>query len=518
MPRGLKLWLGLAGGLPALFVLTAPWRIAGRDLARLSAPLAVTVALCLLALVPRAWRRALSGLLREGIAPVSPGALWMAVLAAVLFFARVVVGRYLALDLNAWDTTLFFDHPIATTLSGRLLFCDYMGESYLGVHGSYVLVAFIPFYALVASPLWLLAAEAVAIAAGAAAGFLVVRRIVGDDLAAALIGVAFVLNGHTARAVQYGFHVEAFYPLAIFLLWLGLLARRPWLVAAGTLLAITVKEDSLLVLLGFSLAAALFHRRHRLAAAVAGTGITAFLLSSRVVAPHFSGASPERPWYAFYWSTWGDSLPRAALGMASHPIALARALAHSGIPHLLEPLLFLPLAGPEGLVAALPQLVPYGAADFRQLREFSIYYSLPVLPFLFLGAAYGLARLAKTLPRRRIGALAVLLACALDGAGYTFQRANPARAEIEPALASLAERSVRVQGSLYPHAGYVPNRRVLDKTHPVASGEAVLLATSTNPYPFTPAEMAALVSRLSADPERVRSETPHGLVLFVPQD
>ena len=47
------------------------------------------------------------------------------------------------------------------------------------------------------------------------------------------------LNGHTARAAQYGFHPEAFYPLAIFLLWLGLLARRPGLVAAGVLLAIS---------------------------------------------------------------------------------------------------------------------------------------------------------------------------------------------------------------------------------------------------------------------------------------
>ena len=518
LPRGLKAWLGLAAGLPALFALTAPWRVAGRDLDRLTLPLAAAAALCLLALVPARWRRALSGLLHEGIAPVSRKSLWTASLIAAAFLARVVFGRYRALDLSSWDTTLFFDHPIAATLSGHPLFCDYLDASYLGIHGSYILFAFTPLYALAASPLWLLAAQAGAVAAGAAAGFLVARRIVGDDMAAAFFGCAFLLNGHTARAVQYGFHVEAFYPLAIFLLWLGLLARRPWLVAAGTLLAISVKEDSVLLLLGFCLAAAVFQRRFRVAAAVACAALVAFLVTSRLVAPHFSGSLPDRPWYATYWASWGDSLPRAAIGMATHPVALARALAHSGIPHLLEPLLFLPLAGPEGLVAALPQLVPYGAADYRQLRDFAIYYSLSVLPFLFIGAEYGLARLARTLPRRRFGAFLVLAVCALDGAGYTFPRANPARREVEPTLATLGARPVRVQDTLYPHAGYAGNRRVLDKAHPLVAGEAVLLAPGSSPYPFTAAEMAALVERLGADPALARRETPHGLVLFSPRD
>ena len=517
-PRGLKVWLGLAAGLPALFALTAPWRAAGRDLDRLTIPLAVALALCLLALLPAAWRHALSGLLRGGIAPVSRRAVWMAALVAAFFLARVLNARYRSLELSSWDTILFFHQPVAATLSGRPLFCDYLGASYLGIHGSYILFAFTPLYALVVSPLWLLGAQAAAIAAGAAAGFLVARRIVGDDLAAAFLGCAFLLNGHTARAVQYGFHVEAFYPLAIFLLWLGLIERRPWLVAAGTLLAISIKEDSLFVLAGFALIAALFHRRFRLAAAVGCAAAAAFLVTSRLVAPHYGGGVADRPWYAFYWSSWGDSLPRAAIGMATHPVALAKALAHSGIPDLLEPLLLLPLAGPEGLVAALPQLVPYGAADYRPLHDFAIYYSLSVLPFLFVGAMYGLVRLARTLPRRRIGALLVLAACALDGAGYTLPRANPASADIGPALARLGALPVRIQDTLYPHAGDAANRRVLDKMHPLAPGEAVLLAPGASPYPFTVAEMAEILERLAADPERARSRTPHGLVLFTARD
>ncbi len=234
--------------------------------------------------------------------------------------------------------------------------------------------------------------------------------------------------------------------------------------------------------------------------------------------PHFSGDLPGRPWYASYWASWGESLPRAGFAMLTHPLRLALTLLHSGVPHLLEPLVLTPLAGPEGLVAALPALVPYGAADSRQLRDFALYYSMAVLPFLYIAASYGLRRVAGTPIRMRVGALIVLCMCALDGGSYTFQRPSPARAEIGPALASLGDRPVRVQGTLYPHAGYASRRRVLDKTHPIDHREAVLLAPATNPYPFTPAEMDAFVRRLSADPGLVRSETPHGLILFVPRD
>ena len=97
LPRGLKLWLGLAAALPVLFALTAPWRVAGRDLDRLTPALAAALALWLLALVPAGSRCALFGLLREGMAPVSRRSLAIAALAAAAFLALVVFARYRSL-------------------------------------------------------------------------------------------------------------------------------------------------------------------------------------------------------------------------------------------------------------------------------------------------------------------------------------------------------------------------------------------------------------------------------------
>ena len=515
-PRGLAAWLALCAGIPIAFWLTGPWRIAGRDVGRLSVGLGAGLLLLAVALAAPSWRERLLAAWRRGLPPVPTRTLALAAALAGVFLFRILLGRYLALEVDAWDTTLFFDQPIAATLSGRPLDCAYLGRSYLSIHASWILFAFVPPYAVVATPVWLLAAMAVALGGGAAIGFLAFRRILRDDLAAALFAAAFLLNPYTAKTLQYGFHPEAFYPAAAFLLWLGLVDDRPELLGAGVLVAVSVKEDAAVLLVGFALAAVIVRRRFGVAAAVAGAGVAALVVDVGLVMPAMAGGPAARPWYANYWSSWGDSLPGAALAMIRDPLRLAGSVARSGAPHLLEPLLVLPLAGPEGLVAALPGLALYGAADFRALREFALYYAMPVLPYLFVGSAYAVARLARRVSGRRALALLLLLACAFDGAGYSLRRPHPARRELSAALDALGDRPARLQGSLYPHAGDASTRRVLDRS-PVPPSEAVFLAPGTDPFPFTAEELGALARRLADDPSRERRETPGGLVVFVPR-
>jgi uncharacterized membrane protein len=516
LPRGLKIWLGLPAGLLASFLATGPWRLAGRDVGRLTAPLAAALLLAALGLAWGPWRRAAAARLRARAAPLSHRAIAAAALVAGLVLLRILFARWQALSLSAWDTTIYYDRPVAETLRGRFFFCDLLGISTFGNHVTAILFAFVPLYALWPSPLWMLAAEAMALAAAAAAAFLVFRRILGDDVSGGLLACGYLLCSATARTLQYGFHPEVFYPLAIFLLWLGLLSDRVGLLTAGTVLALCVKEDAVLPLVGFAFVAAVFYRKIRVAGSMALAAGAAFFVEMRFVLPYFSGEPAGRPWYGSYWASWGGSLPRAALSLLSHPARLAGALWHSGAPHLFEPFLLLPLAGPEALAGALPALVPYGASDLPQLRQFALYYSAPVLPFLAVAAAFGLARIARGTFRRRLGALLILAACAFDGASYTLERPNPARRDVGPALASLGERSVFVQGTLFPRAGYAAQRRVLDGRARPGGPNAWLLGPGTNPYPLSPSAWTALVRELSADPALTRTQTPNGLLLFTP--
>jgi hypothetical protein len=120
------------------------------------------------------------------------------------------------------------------------------------------------------------------------------------------------------------------------------------------------------------------------------------------------------------------------------------------------------------------------------------------------------------MPGRRVLSLLVLVLCAFDGGSYVVLRPDPARGDVAPALAPLGDLPVRMQGTLFPHAGYARQRRVLESADGIRPEEAVLLAPATSPYPLTRVELASLLARLSSDPGRVRRATPHGLVLFLP--
>lgn len=423
--------------------------------------------------------------------------------------------------MNAWDFS-FYDRPLAHPFESGFLFNRIEGRSLLGTHAYYGLLLFLPAYALHSSPYWLIVAQAFSIAAACIVAFHCFRILCRDDLAAALLAVAFLLNDFTAKAVQYVFHPEIFYPACLFLLMYAFLARRPLAFAIAVLATAAVKEDALLPLLGFAMTASLCYRRYRWAAAAAAIGLVVFLVDYLVVLPHFAGQAGP-PWYAHYWAKYGSSPPAAALGMLLHPLEVASDLLQSGFWRLAGGLAFVPLLGFEWLLAAAAVVVPYGSAQVVQLSRFRLYYAMPVLPFLFAAAAAGLHRIVafkKVLPatdrraRYRTGALAVLLVSAFYGPGYRFVRRQPT--EIPRRLASTINgRPLVVQGALLPHVGYSVDCIALQSSVRVDASHGFLVAPGAIPYPLTRRELQRLAEKLTHDP-RFHTTVTHGILLAVP--
>jgi len=522
-PRGVTPFLFLSAAFCAAFLLTGPWRIAGRDVGRTTAPLSVVFLAALLALAASpGWRAWTWEWLAASHPRLSRRGLALFVLAVAAALARIVLAKFAALEVNAWDFSLYFDRPVESVLHGRLLYSDLLHGSTLGDDASFAMFAFVPLYAVAASPLWLVLAPAAAIAAAAGAAFLLFRDVFEDDAAALLLSSAFVLHSATARAVQYVFHVEVFYPLAIFFSLWALRRKRPVAFAAGIALLLSLKEDALLPATVLALFALLLRADRRWIAASWLAAAAVFATDYFVVLPRFSGGGATRPWFSWYWAKYGPSPLSAMAGIAGHPFRAAADVARSGIAKLLEPLLFLPLAGFEGFAATLPALVPYAVAQHGKLSRFSLYYPMPVLPFLFIAAGWGLARLARRFrdPRRafRVGAALLFAACALDGAGYVLARPRPERREIGPLLDRLPPATPAfLQGALLPRAGYATRFTVLDRDGGIPDGtHAYLLDAGADPYPFLPGELRALALRLDGDPRYAAERSPHGLVLYSP--
>jgi len=499
--RLLRAALVAAAALLALFLVTAPWAVAGHEV-RFAAPLGAAVLLVVAAAAARPGR--LRGLLQTPFRLSLP-AMLLATLAVFLFLLRIAVAQYASLHLNAWDFSVYFDRPLERTVHGQLLFSQQLGTSTLAAHADWIVLLFVPLYALHSSPWWLIAGHALVLTAGCVTGFYALRRLCGDDVAALALTAGFLFSRYTAKAAQYGFHHEIFYPAALFLVIYAALARRRWLLLLACLLTLAIKQDAFLPLGGMALAL-LSMRRPRAALAVLALALGGFACDYFVAMPHF--AATAQPWYAWYWSDFGSTPLRAGAGIITHPGLAASRLAASEVPRLLATLLLLPLLGAEWLLAAAPSLVVYGVAALPQLRHFDLYYSMPLLPLLYCSAASGVARAAAwaasrwrmpAMPALRVVAVAVFLASAFTGAGYVIP-ASRIEAERVPLLLAQAPSgsAIRIQSSLYPHAGYALNRRPLDRDQPAAD-ECYLLLADAPSYPLTPRRLAQLRAALLAE-------------------
>ena len=527
VPRGLLVAVATVAVLPVAFLATGPWHFGNVHLRYLNIVIAAGVVLSVTvrAMLPRrlageAW------LDREVAIPNRFVWLGVAVIAAMLM--RLVLNQFAALGIDAWDFSLYADRPLAATAQGRLLWSEYLGGSTLGNHAGFLLLAFVPLYFIHPSPLWLLFAPPVAVALASAVLFFVIRRISGDDVVAGTLALAFFLNASTARAVGYVFHLEVFYPLGIFLLAWALLAQRPWVFGVALALTLAIKEDALIPLLGFAAVAWGKFNRRTWAMLTAAAALAVYVVDSRLVLPHFGSRDVASPvWYSWYWASFGPTPAAALFGMLRHPLEVASRFVCSGGPSLLLSLLFIPVVGWEWCLAAMPGLLVYGASDAPGLSQLSIYYAMPLLPLLFLALPDGIGRVATWRRRNatpaakrrrcRIIALAVLATSALLDSPYKLREPRAEGGEVKTSVASVTGTTpVLVQGALMPHAGYDERVRVLDRAPGVDGRAAFLIAPTANPYPFSRAELEALVQRLSDDPRYLREQTPTGLLLFRP--
>jgi uncharacterized membrane protein len=505
-----------------LFAATGPWQLSGVSISRISAALggALSLAILWLAISAKSRIAAARDFLREDFY-VSPRLVAVGGAATALLVFLVIRNRYLGFEVNAWDFS-FYDRSLADPFAGGFLFNEIENRSVLGTHAYLLLLLFLPFYAVLPSPYWLLGGQALLVGLAVVAGFYCLRRLVRDDFTAALLCAAFVLNPYTARAVQYVFHPEIFYPTSLFLLMYGFLSQRLIPIAFGLGATAAVKEDAVLPLIGFAIVASVYYRRHRWAAAAASVGLAVFLIDYFGIIPYFSGQHGA-PWYSHYWAKYGPTPPAALLGMARHPAELIRDLIGSGFWPLTATLALIPLVGYELLLAAAPMIVSYSAAAGTQLSQLRLYYSLPLLPFVFLAAARGLERLGSlgknTSPARaravcRVGALAILLSSAMIGPGYRLVSRQATDVPTRLARAAIG-RPLLVQGALLPHVGYSSDSSVLQPPVTIDGRHGFLIAPNVRPYPFTRAELRGLLQQLSSDP-RFRVTADRGVMLFAP--
>lgn len=296
-----------------------------------------------------------------------------------------------------------FTQAIWSTAHGHLLEVTEVGGaqvSRLGIHVDPILLLLVPAWKLWPSPVMLLVVQALALASGGLPLFWLARKHLASDRDAALMAAAYLISPTVSWNGLHEFHAVALsVPLLLAAIWFIDNGRVGWF-ALAAILAMACQEQIGLVVAGLCLWQA--WRKRNLLPWVA-FGLAAALVSTLefgLVLHHFSSGSP---YYGRYVGV-GGSLTGMVHTFFTDPAAiLGHLLTLKGL--IWMALLALPVLGlcfgSSLMLAAMPAFAVIMLSDRLSDLDFRSQTVLPVVPFLYAGTVFFLAR--RGLRRFRAG-------------------------------------------------------------------------------------------------------------------
>jgi uncharacterized membrane protein len=332
-------------------------------------------------------------LVTAGTAAFATGLSALAVLQHRAFWSgRFDVGN---LVQAVWSTA-HGDVLSVTGLSGKQI-------SRLGAHFDPIVAAFAPLWWLWPDASLLLVSQGVAVAAGAVPVYLLGRRHLASDWAAAGFALAYLLHPATQWLVLDDFHPVALAtPLLLWGFWFLDGGRLlPFAAVAGA--ACLTKEQIGFVVAAMGLWYALRPGCRRAGLAIAAAAAAVSVVAIAFVVPHFApgGGSP----FAGRYTSVGGSPSGLLETLVTDPGAIASAVTTSRdtayLGDLLLPLLCLPLLAPLAALTAAPELALNLLSDTHTQTSIHFHYTAGALPGLFVAAVLGAGRLRRRVPWTR---------------------------------------------------------------------------------------------------------------------
>lgn len=328
--------------------------------------------------------------------------------------------------------------------------------SRLGAHFDPIVVAFAPLWWVWPDASLLLVVQAGAVATGAVPVYLLGRRHLAAEWAAAGFALAYLLHPATQWLVLDDFHPVALAtPLLLWGFWF-LDADRLLAFAAVAAAACLTKEHIGLAVAAMGLWYALRPARRRVGLAIAATGALVSILAIAVVVPHFApgSGSPFESRYAAVGGSPGGIVETAVRDPGAIAAALTEGRDAAYLGDLLLPLLGLPLLAPLAALTAAPELLLNLLSDTRTQTSIHFHYTAATLPGLLVASVLGAARLRRRLawarrPEGRAVVLSSLLAGVLLGPlplwrHVPFGSDLATREHVVGAHAAVAERALRL--------------------------------------------------------------------------
>jgi len=345
---------------------------------------------------------------------------WTTWLVVALIFSYILILSYLSmtrlLSFNAYYYDLgIMDQVVYNTSKGRILKMTHpdlaRNTSRLAIHFDPIMAIISPFYLIKPSPIILLVAQTVIIAAGGWAVFLIAQKIIKSKWAS-LLFVFLYLNYYPLQLANlFDFHAVVFATtgllFAFYFLALHPLKPKKLNTIFGLTSALVVllsKENTALIvalLCGYLLLTQKKNKRLYLLLGVAS--IATFLIVVFKVIPYFNSSSSfALSYYDFV-----------------HPLALLSKLfsvdSINYLQKILLPFGFISLLSPLTLLIALPDVLLNLLSSNPNMREIYFHYTALITPFVVIGAIYGFNKIRTFFRSAKITGGSLIAGCLLMG-------------------------------------------------------------------------------------------------------
>lgn len=474
------------------------------------------------------WRLSIAEQVRD------PYRLWVNWAAPLLLIGYVVCALYLAFLRHAALHTYLFDLGFFTqllwnTAQGNWLQSSLKPDTFLGGHFSPLLLLLAPFVRLVPDGRTLLFFQQICLAVAILPGYFVLRRT--HPTFAPLLVLAFVLNPllHQVASVEFQGIMLAVPTLALALYALEAKKEKLfWLALALTLL---VREDMGIYVASIGLYVLLLRKRPIWQGALLViVGAAWVVVIPTYVFPYFAGSAYP---YTNLFEEFGGSFGEIAVNLARNPLVLVARWFEPdklvALWWLLLPMAFLPLLAPGEQLLWVPGLLALLTTSEPEINTLGGWWVAPLLPMLWFASARTLTRLQGTRLKIAVGAavaaafVGFVLTSQFPGGGRfspsayavnTHARIGQEILDAIPADASLATTNrlgvhavTRREIYLYP---WIPT---------TASPEYILLdENEPEPYPLSPDELDASISRFLVAPRVETVREQNGYFLFRAHD
>ena len=359
-----------------------------------------------------------------------------------------------AFDFGIYDQGLWLLSRFKTP------FITIMGRNLFGDHTSFILLPLVPVYWVVPSPKVLLLAQATALGVAAIPAFLIAREKLRDEMLAAGLAFAYLVQPAVAWANFEQFHPDVFeVPLVMLAFWFMVKARwTAFLVTVCVLLL--VKEDVPLLTFALGAYVALKHDR-RVGLVTMGISALYFAAAFWWILPALNGVGTLNQWRIPFGGPSG--VVRTAI------LEPGKFLAHvlsDGRPwylwQLLAPLALLALLAPSVALIAIGPVASNIISTFWYQYHIQYHYTTLIVPVFVVATIFAIAK-ARSMDVRRV-LVAAVVGCSLLAAylwGPTTFSRNPYPLA-DPGYATLP--NVETAISLIPpsatvssHYAYVPH-------------------------------------------------------------